>query len=88
MPVQLRRWNRFSSALSLPLWSFFFWTRLILTTDRLAGPKDLGYFWIHVDHHILLCLDFVVSLPHLGLDPLGEGISSDRVDYVGYVLPW
>ena len=60
----------------------------ILTTDRLASLEDLSYFRIHIDHHVLLGFDLVVTLPHLGLDPLGKDIATDCVDNVCYILSW
>ena len=60
---------------------------MVLTADGGALGEDGGDLRVHVDHHVLVGLDLVVALPHLGLDPLGEGLADDGVDEVRDVLP-
>jgi len=52
----------------------------------LTGLEDLGDFRVHIDHHVLLCLDFGVPLLHLALYPQSEGIAGDSVYDISYIL--
>jgi hypothetical protein len=52
----------------------------------LTGLEDLGDFRVHIDHHVLLGLDFGVPLLHLALHPQSEGIAGDGVYDISYIL--
>ena len=60
---------------------------LILTAYRLTCLKDLSYLRVHVNHHVLFCLNLVVSFIHLWFHPNSERLAHYRVDDVGDVLP-
>lgn len=52
----------------------------------MTGLEDLGDFRVHIYHHVLLCLYFVVPFLHLRLYPQSEGIASDGVYDISYIL--
>ena len=52
----------------------------------MTSPEDFGDLGIHVNHHVLLCLDLVISLLHLRLDPQGERVPNNRVYDVRDIL--
>ena len=58
-----------------------------LTRDWCACLINRGYSWVH-HYSILLSGDLGVSLIHLLVDPLLEGIASKCVDHVGNIGSW
>ena len=60
----------------------------VLTAHRLTGSEDLGYFRIHVDHHILLCLDLIIPLLHLRPNTNRKWVPNNSIYEVGDVLTW
>ena len=60
---------------------------LVLTAHGCGGLEDLGYFGVHLDAHVGLADDLLVSLLYLTIDPVVECLAHHRVDDVGQVLP-
>ena len=60
----------------------------ILTTDRGGGVEDAGYLRVHVDHHVLVCLQLLVAFIDALLHPSCEVSLCERVDHVRDVGSW
>ena len=59
----------------------------VLTTNGLGLPVDVGDLRVHLDEHLPLLHDLLVSLVDPLLHPGTEALSNDGVDDVGDVGP-
>ena len=53
-----------------------------LTADRRRGVEDAGDFRVHVDHHVFVCLQLLVTFVNARLHPSCEVTFRQRVDHV------
>jgi len=58
---------------------------VILTRDCCRGTENSSHFLIHVDGHVFVFDDLLISFINLLVGPFLKWISNDRVTNVGYI---